>query len=368
MNEDSTELREGFTTGSAATAATMSGLRVLLGGACPREIDIPLPVKGTLNIPVERVDKEGSQARGIVIKDGGDDPDATHGQEIHSVVELQSGNELLVEISGGYGVGKVTLPGLPVKEGEPAINPAPRKQIIAGVLQELSHSAPDFCGTVKVCIEVPRGVEIAEKTMNSRLGILGGISILGTQGIVRPFSHASWKASIAQALSVARASGLKKAVFTTGRRSEQFYLKHFPETNQTQMIQAADFFKFSMQQAKAKKMDRVCWAIFIGKLVKHAQGFPYTHAKEWAIDFPLLAKWCFKLEMNETLVNAIRTANTARQVFEIIPKNLQVNFTEMLIEKARRNALHFSGENSMEVDYCLFDFNGNQINRKQSKT
>ncbi|WP_432738847.1 cobalt-precorrin-5B (C(1))-methyltransferase CbiD [Maridesulfovibrio sp. FT414] len=354
-------LREGFTTGSAATAAAMAALSVLLGGIVPAAMEIPLPVKGTLGIPIARVELSGTKARGIVIKDGGDDPDVTHGEEIHAEVELIPGDEVRVDLCGGRGVGRVTLPGLPVPVGEAAINPAPRRQIISGVLRELSASGTDFCGTVRVCIEVPRGAEIAALTMNPRLGIVGGISILGTQGIIRPFSHASWKASIAQSLSVIRASGGDEAVFTTGRRSEEFYLNHFPGTGPARMVQAADFFKFSMLQARAKRLKKVHWAIFIGKLVKHAQGFPYTHAKDWAIDFPLLADWCAQLGLTPFLTAQIRTANTARQVLEMIPRESQATFIRMLMQKARKNALRFSGCDALEIHYYLFDFDGNMI-------
>lgn len=341
----------------------MAALRFLLNGTQQTHIEIPLPVKGTLNIPVIRVEKSGCTATGVVIKDGGDDPDATHGEEIHASVELVAGPERLVDVSGGKGVGRVTLPGLPVAVGEAAINPAPRKQIIAGVLKEISESAPDFRGSVRVCIEVPRGKEIAEKTMNGRLGILGGISILGTQGIVRPFSHASWKASIAQALNVSRAAGLSDIIFSTGRRSEAFYMEKFPATPPISIIQAADFFKFSMQQAALKKMHTVSWAIFIGKLVKHAQGFPYTHAKDWAIDFPLLADWCTELGMSHSLTKEIRTANTARQVYEMVPLNFKKTFITLMKQKARKNASSFAGRHDIEVKYHLFDFDGSLITR-----
>lgn len=361
MSNVKKQLREGYTTGSSATAAAMAALRMLLCKKAVEQIEIPLPVKGTLMVPVKQVEKSAGVARAIVTKDGGDDPDATHGEEIHALVELISGEDLRVELVGGKGVGKVTLPGLPVPIGEAAINPVPRKQIIAGALKETSRSAPEFKGTIKICIEVPKGEEIAKKTMNARLGILGGISILGTQGIVRPFSHASWKASIAQALNVARASGLDEITFTTGRRSELFYMEHFTETNQISIVQAADFFKFSMQQARLKKMKSVHWAIFIGKLVKHAQGFPYTHAKDWAIDFPLLADWCEALDMNQNLTNEIRTANTASQVFQMIPQNHKKKFTHLLVQKARQNAAAFAGSDNISIEYHLFDFDGSKL-------
>ncbi len=355
-------LREGFTTGSSATAAAMSALRVLLGESKPQSIEIPLPEKGTLVIPVERVELEGVSARGVVIKDGGDDPDATSGHEIHAVVEhISDDKELRVEISGGIGVGRVTLPGLPVPVGEPAINPAPRGQIIAGVLKEAFKIKPDLKGTIKVRIEVPQGEAIALKTMNARIGILGGISILGTQGIVRPFSHASWKASIAQGVSVAKAAGAEEIIFTTGRRSERFYLEHFPDTQELAMIQAADFFNFSMQEAQKSGFRKVRWSLFIGKLVKHAMGFPYTHAKDWHIDFKRLAKWCEELNIDSAITKEIAGANTARQVFEMIPQEATAHFIATLIDKAKRNAFKFTGDDSMSIEYCLFDFDGNLL-------
>ncbi|WP_419781284.1 cobalt-precorrin-5B (C(1))-methyltransferase CbiD [Maridesulfovibrio sp.] len=356
------QLREGYTTGSAATAAAMAAVRVLLGGEVPDKINIPLPVKGTLDIPVTRVETETKAIRAVVVKDGGDDPDSTHGHEIHAVLTSIPGQELRVELDGGKGVGRVTLPGLPVAVGEAAINPAPRKQVIAGVLEELGRTAPDFCGLLKITVEVPQGKAIAKETMNARLGILGGISILGTQGIVRPYSHASWKASIAQSLNVARAAGLDEIIFTTGRRSERFYLDQFSETPQISLIQAADFFKFSMQQARLKKMRKIRWAIFIGKLVKHAMGFPYTHAKDWAIDFDLLAGWCTELGMPEELTKRIRAAITARHIYEMVPEESRKAFIRMLVRKARENARQFSGNSEVAhhqcVEYVLFDFEG----------
>lgn len=355
------KLREGYTTGSSATAAAMAGIRVLFGGNTPQKIEIPLPVKGTLTIPVARVEKCGQTIRGVVIKDGGDDPDATHGHEIHAVVEINEAQLLLIEVDGGIGVGRATLPGLPVSVGEAAINPVPRKQIINGALNEIKRSEPKFSKKIKVTIEVPQGETIAKETMNSRLGILGGISILGTQGIVRPYSHASWKASIAQSLNVARASALDGIIFTTGRRSERFYLEQFPKTPQISIVQAADFFKFSMQQAKLKGMRSVHWSIFIGKLVKHAMGFPYTHAKDWAIDFNLLADWCSELGIDEVLIKKTRAAITARYIYEMVPEESRKTFIRMLVRKARENALRFSGNSEVAIEYFLFDFEGKMI-------
>ena len=142
---------------------------------------------------------------------------------------------------------------------------------------------------------------------------------------------------------------------------ERFYLEQFPETPQISMVQAADFFKFSMQQAKLKKMRTVRWSIFIGKLVKHAMGFPYTHAKDWAIDFNLLADWCAEMDMADEMTRKIRAAITARHVYEMVPEESRTAFISMLVRKARENARAFSGNSEVAIEYFLFDFEGQKV-------
>ena len=181
-------LRHGFTTGSAATAAAKAALLSLLGQkAPPGEVDIPLPGEGRLLIPVERVDTFDGHARATVVKDGGDDPDVTHRARISSTVRIMPGAEPdRVVIEGGKGVGRVTKPGLPLPLGEPAINPGPRKQLRKMVRECFSETGAKTSG-VEITIDVADGEKIARKTLNPRLGIVGGISILGTRGTVIPF-------------------------------------------------------------------------------------------------------------------------------------------------------------------------------------
>lgn len=355
-----TPLRTGRTTGTCATAAAMAGTVFLLTGARPASVLVPLPPGGLLEVPVDRYEPEGDAVRVTVIKDGGDDPDATHGCDIQTLVEIHKidTESMVVSVEGGVGVGIATLPGLPVAVGQPAINPEPRRQIQAGV--RLAAGA-DFTGRVRVVVEVPDGERLATRTMNPRLGIVGGISILGTQGIVKPYSHDSWKATVAEGLDVARALGLKHAVFTTGRRSERLYLDAFPDTPPTALIQAADFFEFSMDAAAERGVARVTWSLFFGKLVKQAQGLAYTHARTHAVDFHQLADRCAEAGCAPGLLPAVGEANTARQVLDLLrPDPALPALLALLTARAAAAARAFSG-GRCEVGYAVFDFDGKRL-------
>lgn len=352
------KLRTGRTTGTCATAAAMAGVLYLLTGGCPAVIDTPLPPGGSLAVPIDRYEPTDSGVRVTVVKDGGDDPDATHGHDIQAVVAVRktADGPLNFSLDGGRGVGRATLPGLPVEVDEAAINPVPRAQIENGVRQV----ADGVSGDISVVVEVPQGETIAKKTLNGRLGILGGISILGTQGIVKPYSHASWKATIEEGLDVARAQELDHAVFTTGRRSERLYLETHPDMPELALIQAADFFAFSMQAARKRGFSRVTWSLFFGKLVKHAQGLEYTHARTHPVDFVRLADWCAEAGCT-VRKEAVRNANTARQVLDMVTDDpARDRLLDLLKEKAKRHAERFS-DGGCVVDYAVFDFDGERL-------
>lgn len=357
------QLRTGRTTGTCAAAAAMAGTRFLLTGETPDGVDAPLPPGGTLAVPVERYERDfggGDAVRVTVIKDGGDDPDATHGCEVRAVVRLDRDADipLAVTLDGGEGVGRATLPGLPVPVGEAAINPEPRRQIERAVRLAAEGLAT---GRVDVVIEIPGGETIARKTLNPRLGILGGISILGTQGIVKPYSHASWKATIAEGLDVARAMGIKEPVFTTGRRSERFYLETHPEVPEQALIQAADFFAFAMRAAAERGFARATWAVFFGKLVKQAQGVEYTHARTHPVDFGLLAERCLEAGVDRSRIQAVRSANTAIQVLEMLRDDpARDGLVRLLTDRAAAAALAHCG-GRCETAYEVFDFDGHPL-------
>lgn len=316
-------LREGFTTGSAATAAAVAALRYLLCGDRPGAVVIPPPpraeIRTPLHIPVATCASgpapgavteaanglaalPGGIAHACVIKDGGDDPDATNNAAIYATITLlpkaDTPRDAVVLddapvplfLAGGAGIGRVTLPGLPIPVGQPAVNPAPREQIRAAVREALAAVPlpPDAAG-VLVTLSVPEGRAIAARTFNPRLGIMDGISILGTQGTVRPFSHAAWQASIAQGISVAGATDCPGLGMSTGRRSERLLMARYPGWPAQSFVQVADFAAFSLEQAGRSSLPILAWGCFFGKAVKLAQGHASTHARDAVLDMERLA-------------------------------------------------------------------------------
>jgi cobalt-precorrin-5B (C1)-methyltransferase len=223
------QLRTGLTTGTTASAATKAALYTLLTKKVVREIQVTLPKGKIVTLPIKWTQITTSSVTCAVIKDGGDDPDVTHGAEICSTVEFTS-DIGTVQIEGGIGVGKVTKPGLGLPIGSWAINPVPMKMIKNSADEILISISPSLKSLgIKIKITVPKGAELALKTDNPRLGILGGISILGTTGIVLPYSTASFAAAIRQGLDVGIAQNASTFILTTGGRSEDFMRKLFGE-------------------------------------------------------------------------------------------------------------------------------------------
>jgi len=354
-------LREGFTTGSAAAAAARAATLYALTGQAPASVDIPLPppypAEQRLSIAIADVAEDALGVRAAVVKDGGDDPDATHGARIEAHVTLDpafSGVGPHVLIGGGVGVGRVTLPGLPVAVGQAAINPGPLEQIRQSVLEVLPE---DFKGIALVVIEAPQGEAMARHTLNPRLGIVGGISILGTGGIVRPYSHGAWAECVRRSLDVARAAGHTIAVLTTGRRSERFFLERFAFAPQVCLVQAADFFAESLRDAAARGFTTVVWAVFIGKLVKQAQGFASTHAREAELDFGLLADWAREAGAEAAQVQAIARANTAAQALALLSGEVPARLAGLLAVRAQAAARGFAGA-GLDVRHVVFGLDG----------
>lgn len=337
-------LREGFTTGTAAAAAAAAAAALLLRGVGRSRVRVALPPFGvapdpftepepdtdrTLDIAVDASGLEGDgSAWGRVIKDGGDDPDATHGAAILARVSrlplampegetcVEAGCYAGVHLCGGHGVGVVTLPGLPVPVGEAAINPQPRRQIAYAVRREARLAACE--DPLYVRIEVPDGPERARKTLNARLGIVGGISILGTQGTVRPFSHEAWKATIDQGLAVASALGCPRVLLSTGRRSERLGRTLHPDLSDQACVQVADFAAHSMRAMAGYAFCQVIWVCFPGKLLKLAQGLEWTHASAGAADLDLLARICADAGGSNALVAKVRAMPTAAGGFGLL--------------------------------------------------
>jgi cobalt-precorrin-5B (C1)-methyltransferase len=298
-----------------------------------------------------------------VIKDAGDDPDVTHKAEIGAVVTLgapQAARQTRrnhhngIHISGGVGVGKITKPGLEMPPGEPAINSGPRKMINQAINETLAKH--DIQRGVSVEVFVPKGAEIARKTLNARLGILGGISILGTTGLVRPMSHDAFIATIDSALSVARASGNNQVVLTTGRRSERFAQKLWAHLPEEAFVQIGDFFKRSLEIAAGYGLGRITLAVFFAKALKMAQGIPHTHAAKSRLTLDKLSDWSMRIAQNSTLKAGILSANTARHAFDMIwPNHPEV--IAHVGKQVLRSAKKFAGK-TVKIECLIFDYEG----------
>ena len=242
--ENKKKLRTGFTTGSCATASSKAGVLSIINQKEIKKIDIILPKRTRLDIQINSCQFTKNSAKCSVIKDGGDDPDVTHGAEIFVDVELTDkiGE---IEIDGGEGVGRVTKPGLGLEIGSAAINPTPKKMILENV-KEVGNELLEKNG-IKVIVSVPKGKELGTKTDNPRIGIMGGISILGTSGIVIPYSTASFAAAIRQQIAVVSSMNDDYVVLTTGGRSEDF-AREIIELPDHSFIQMGDFSGYTIKQ------------------------------------------------------------------------------------------------------------------------
>ena len=355
------KLRTGFTTGTAAAAATKGALQLILDGKKSFRVRIRLLTGDDIYIPIHRCRLETeNHAICTVIKDAGDDPDVTHRAEIGARVSIHNRSDSKppeIVISGGEGVGRVTKPGLEVPPGRPSINPGPVKMITRAIHEALKKN--DLSGRVKTEIFVPDGKKIAEKTLNARLGILGGISILGTTGIVRPMSHDAFIATITSALSVARASGVKKVVLTTGRRSERFAQHLWPKLAEEAFVQIGDFFKMSLAIASRQGFEKATLAVFFGKALKMAQGVPHTHAAKASLTLDKLATWAREITGSRELAQHILAANTARHAFDIIGQDYPGvigHVGKQIVISAQR----FAGRD-IRIQSIIFDYTGNVV-------
>lgn len=348
------KLRTGYTTGTCAAAGAKAAL-MLLNNVQVSIVAVRLPRGDYIDIPIESCNLTETGARCTIIKDGGDDPDVTHGTQI--VTDVVSGDDpTVITIHGGVGVGIVTKPGLGLDIGGPAINPVPRRMIQEN-LREVNTAMIQKTG-LKVTISVPDGANLAPKTDNPRLGIMGGISILGTSGIVVPFSTASFAASIRQNLDVAVAMKSDTVVLTTGSRSEE-YAKKLVKLPDHCYVQIGDFSGYAIQQCGKKGLQKAYVVGFVGKLAKMAAGVSQTHVKGSKVDMKLLSDIAKECGAPDYIIRDIQKANTARHVMEMIQQNNIPNFFDKICRRVRKHMQ--SRANDTHVDVIMFDFEGSVI-------
>lgn len=304
-------LRTGLSTGTCATAGALAAARLALADECLTTVTVVLPRGQPVRLPIEAVRRVTGGAGAAVIKDAGDDPDATHGARVWCCVVPTAAPG--ITFHAGCGVGIVTRSGLPVAVGEPAINPVPRRMIsehLQAIADELGHT-----GGFQVTVSVEGGEEIARRTMNPRLGIEGGISILGTTGIVRPFSCAAYIASIHQGIDVARSNGIRHVACCTGGTSEAFARAHLGLDDMA-LVEMGDFFGAVLKYLRHNPLPRISLVAGFGKLSKFAAGHPDTHSRKCGIDFGFLAREARAAGAGEALCDWIGASNTSLQALE----------------------------------------------------
>ncbi len=351
-------LRRGWTTGACATAAVRAAYTALLTGTFPDPVSIVLPKGERPSFPLAKTSLDHTHAHAAIVKDAGDDPDVTHGASIEVTLSLGAPGSGVV-FSAGEGVGTITKPGLPLEIGEPAINPMPR-QMMEREIKSVAHS---FGATTDVVIEicVPGGKRLAEKTWNPRLGILGGISILGTTGVVVPFSCSAWIYSIRQGIDVARAEGLSHVAGSTGAASEAGVKAHYG-LNDTALIDMGDFAGGVLKYLRDHPVPRLTIAGGFAKISKLAAGFLDLHSGRSQVDFDLLADLLGGLGANEDLREKTRAANTAAEVLELSgPAGPAL--ADAVAAKARETASYCLRGAAVTVDILIFDRQGNLVGR-----
>ncbi len=352
MDSDGSILRKGWTTGACAAAAARAAFAALCGADFPDPVTIELPGGQTPAFALALTERGDNFCRAGVVKDAGDDPDVTHGALIVARVSFNPPGAG-VSFSAGEGVGVVTRPGLPLPPGEPAINPMPRAMIRAALEAEaLLHGR---AANAHVEISIPGGAKIAERTLNGRLGIVGGLSILGTTGIVTPFSCSAWIASIHRGIDVARAMGLTTVAGATGSTSEAAVrdLLGLPEPA---LIDMGDFVGGMLKYLRKNPAPRVAVAGGMAKMTKLAQGLLDLHSKRGSVDLEFLAGFASGATAEE-----IRAANSAKHAFEIA-ESAGVNLAAGVAEAAWRTAAK-ALRAECELDLLVFDRDGKLLAR-----
>jgi cobalt-precorrin-5B (C1)-methyltransferase len=347
-------LRTGWTTGTCASAAAKAAVMGLLYGSLPAEVEVGLPGGQRVGFAVTDPGV-GRPGQAAVVKDAGDDPDVTHGAHLTvTAAWLQADRPAgTVELHAGPGVGTVTLPGLGLPVGAPAINPVPARMIRAAVKEVTDRP-------VALTVSVPGGEAMAARTSNARLGIVGGISILGTTGIVRPFSTASWRASVVQQVDVASAQGRDHLVLSTGGRTDAAAQRLLPELPAVCFVEVGDFTGIALRRAAAAGMARVTFVGMAGKITKLAAGVLMTHYRRSKVDGRLLEEVARSSGAGPEVLAAATATATARHFTEVC---LSSRCVEPLAELCRRaaSACQSYVNGALSVDVVMVDFDGDAV-------
>lgn len=357
---DPAKLRRGWTTGACATAATKAAYTALLTGKFPDPVEITLPKGETPSFALALEERGEGFARAGIVKDAGDDPDVTHGATVISTVRLNPAGSG-VTFRAGEGVGTVTREGLPVPPGEPAINPVPRRMIQDTVAEVAKEHGGN--GAVEVEISIPGGEALAQKTMNPRLGIIGGLSVLGTTGIVRPFSCASWIASIHRGIDVVNAAGQKHVVGATGSTSEDA-VRRLYDLPDYAFLDMGDFAGGLLKYLRQHPVERLTLAGGFAKFVKLAQGALDLHSARSRVDFDALSQVLAKAGAPQDLAEKARHANTAKEVLDLARAE-GIEVADIVAAEAKQAAKAILRGSPVDCEVLIVDRQGAMIGKAE---
>jgi cobalt-precorrin-5B (C1)-methyltransferase len=363
MTKQARPLRRGWTTGTCAAAAAKAAFAALVIGEFPDPVEVALPRGERPSFALAIARKNEASATAGVIKDAGDDPDVTHGALILATVRAGAPGAG-IKFRAGEGVGTITRPGLPLPPGEPAINPVPR-QMIRDAIAEIAAAAT-VAADAEVEIAIPGGEALAAKTLNGRLGIVGGLSILGTTGIVVPYSCSAWIASIHQGIDVARAAGLTHVAAATGSTSEAAVKKLYGLPD-IALIDMGDFVGGMLKYLRKNPLPRVTVAGGVAKMTKLAQGFSDLHSRRGEVDRALLAQFARTAGGPDSLCARIAGANTAAEAFSLARAE-NIALGDVVARAAQGTAAKLVAASDIDVEIILFGREGNLVGRAQFRS
>lgn len=336
-------LSSGYTTGSCACAAAKSALLTLLTGQVFGKVEITLPCGEAVELPVYHTGKGTDSVTCSVLKDAGDDPDVTNGCAIQAKVSLCDCRGVFFK--AGKGVGTVTLPGLGLEVGEPAINPVPRSMMMAETEKILAGYA--VVKGVVIEIAVPGGEELALKTFNPKLGIVGGISVIGTSGVVRPFSAEAFVATIRKEMQVAKALDCRHVVINSGAKSEKVLRQHFPDLLPQAFVHYGNYIGETLKIAEEEEIEQITMGIMIGKAVKFAEGNTDTHSRNVVMNREFIAGIARESGCAAEICGRINAMPLARELWTILPADHP--FYTLLVQKCREVAQAFLHDCRLDI-------------------
>jgi cobalt-precorrin-5B (C1)-methyltransferase len=362
MAQQDAPLRRGWTTGACATAAAKAAFTALLTGEFPDPVEVTLPRGERPSFALAITQRDEGSATAGVIKDAGDDPDVTHGALVRATVRLGAPGAG-VRFKAGEGVGTVTRAGLPIPPGEPAINPVPR-QMIQNAIAEVA-AACGRAAEAEVEIAIPGGEALAAKTLNGRLGIVGGLSILGTTGIVVPYSCSAWIHSIHYGIDVARAAGLTHIAGATGAASEAGAQRLYGLPD-VALIDMGDFVGGMLKYLRHHPVPRVTIAGGVAKMTKLAQGLTDLHSKRGAVDLAELANVAAAAGGSGELCERIMAANTTAEAFALAQAE-GIALGDLVAQAAQETAASVISGTTIDVEVLVFDREQNLVGRAPFK-